>query len=106
MNRIERFQKMVEQFPGSEVPRFSLAQAYFEADRLEEAAATFEEVIELKPDYMMAWVLRTRALIGLERFEAALAVCERALALAIEQDHQDPRIDCELMLEEIREELG
>jgi tetratricopeptide (TPR) repeat protein len=103
--RIDRFKAMVAQFPQSEVPRFSLGQAYMEAGQLEEAAKTFTEVTDIKSDFMMAWVLRTRALIGLERFEDALPICQHALQLAIDQDHQDPKIDCELMLEEIQEEI-
>ena len=104
--KIERFEGMVAQFPSSEVPRFSLAQAYMDADRLDEADAMLQSVIEIKADFMMAWILRGRALMGLERFEDARAVVTEALALAKAQDHRDPQIDCELMLEELEEILS
>lgn len=103
--KIQRFQQMVERFPESELPRFSLAQAYLDAEQYSDAERTFAEVIGLKPDYMMAWVHRTQALMAMDEFEAAKPVCERAIELAREQDHQGPLADCEYLLEEIVEEL-
>lgn len=102
---IERFRAMVERFPNSEVPRYSLAMAYLDAEQVEEAEAELAEITRIKPSYMMAWVQRTRALMTLERFESAREVCQQAIRLATEQNHQGPLMDCEMLLEEIEEEL-
>jgi Flp pilus assembly protein TadD len=104
-DRIERFQKLVEQFPSSELPLFSLGQAYLEADRFEEAVATFDRILTNKPDYMMAHVHRAQALFQLDRLEEAREACRAAIALAIAQDHVGPREDCEDLLAEIEAEL-
>lgn len=104
--RIARFQKMVEQFPGSELPRFSLGQALLEAGRFDEAADTFAEVARINPSYMMAFVHRTRALMELERWSDAAEACRTAISLAVAQGHSGPRAECEMMLAEIEDELG
>ena len=99
--RIAKWQAMATQFPKSELPRFSLAKAYLEAQRLEEAAEAFAEVGRLKPDFMMAFVHRAEALMALGRNDEARAACERGLELAIAQHHSGPQEDCERMLEEL-----
>ena len=101
--RIQRFEAMVKQFPESELPRFSLAQAYAAADRLEEAERAYAGCSALKPDWMMAWLGRAEALVALGRYEEARPVAERALALAVAQSHQEPKAACEALLERIDE---
>lgn len=104
--RIDRCRALVAQFPDSELPRFSLGQALLEAGRFEEAAATFAEVAAIKPDYMMAHVHRTRALMELERWSDARDACRAAIQLAIAQGHSGPRMECEQLLGEIEDELA
>jgi tetratricopeptide (TPR) repeat protein len=104
--RIEKFLGMVEQFPDSELPRFSLGQAYVEAGRYEDAERTFAEVARINPTYMMAWVHRAQALCELERWADAKQACEEAIRLAVAQGHSGPKMECEQLLEEIEEELG
>ena len=103
--RIQRFSDLSSRFPDSEVPRFSLAQAYQDHGDLELAAQTYGEVTNLKEDFMLAWIERARCLVGLERYEEAKPHAEKGLALAVAQGHQEPRSDCEALLEEIEEEI-
>lgn len=105
-DRIARFRKMADQFPTSELPRFSLGQALLEARRWGEAEETFAEVIRINPSYMMAFVHRTRALMELERWSDAADACRTAISLAISQGHSGPRAECEQLLAEIEDELG
>ena len=102
---IPRYEALVEAFPTSEVPRFSLACAYMEANRYEDAEAAFAAAIDIKPDYLMAWVQRARVLVTLEREEAAAEVCRHAMGLAQAQGHRGPLEDCEAILEEIEGDL-
>jgi tetratricopeptide (TPR) repeat protein len=103
--RIDKFSRLATQFPNSEVPHFSLAQAYRDAGRYEEAQATFGLVTDLKGEFMLAWIERARCLIALERYEEARPIAQRGYELAISQGHQEPKLDCEALLEEIEEEL-
>ena len=104
--RIEKFYDLVQRFPDSEVPRFSLAQAYRDAGRYEDAEKAYSDVIAIKSDFMLAWIERARCLISLERYEDAEPIARQGLALAVAQGHQEPRIDCEALLEEIEEEIS
>ena len=104
--RLVKFQSMVQRFPDSEVPRFSLAQVLFEAGRFDECQATAAEVVRLRPDFLMAWLLRARSLALLERWTEAQPIAEHARGLAIAQHHSEPRADAEALLEEIAAELG
>ncbi len=107
MSDIARYQAMVERFPNSEVPRYSLAKALRDEGRDDDALAQFEEICaRVKPDFMMAWVHRTELLVAMERYDDALPVCRQAIQLATDQDHRGPLMDCEALLEEIEEELA
>lgn len=106
MSRIDKFKALAEQFPTSEVPLFSLGQAYYEDERFEEAADAFGRVIELKPDYMMAYILLGQSAMRLSQYERAREAIVQARDLAISQDHEEPLEDCNELLEEIDEELG
>lgn len=105
MTKIERYESMVARFPQSEVPRYSLACAYREAGRIEDALTEFAEIMRIKPDFMMAWVHTTELLVGLERYDEARPICTAAIALAKAQDHSGPLMDCETLLDEIESEL-
>ncbi len=105
-DRIEKFEQMVTRFPTSEVPRYSLATAYVDAGRLEDAARTFGEVTTLRPDFLMAWVGQARTLVQLERFAEARPLAVEARRLAIAQGHSEPRSESEALLDEIERELG
>ena len=103
--RIQKFFQLAERFPESEVPRFSLAQAYRDAGQYEQAELAFQAVTDIKADFMLAWIERARCLVALERYEDAKPIAEYGLQLAIDQFHEEPKLDCEALLEEIEEEL-
>jgi protein O-GlcNAc transferase len=56
--------------------------ALLEIDCFEEALASYDKAIALKPDFASAHVNRSYALKALHRFAEAMASCNRALALA------------------------
>ncbi|NUN14211.1 MAG: molecular chaperone DnaJ [Myxococcales bacterium] len=102
---MSRFQAMIRAWPTSELPRFSLGQTYFDAGMFELAESTFAELCEMKPDYMMAYVLRTKALAELSRYLEARQTCRTAIRLAQEQNHRSVLAECEWLLAEIESEL-
>jgi len=105
-SRIAKWRKLADAYPDNELPRISLGQAYLEAKRYDEAERTFGEVNLLQPDHMTSWIHRGQALMSLGRFEEARDLVKKGLELAVAQGHTGPRADCEMMLEEIAEELG
>jgi len=105
VNKLAKFLEMKERFPQSEMPRWSIATYYEENEQYEEAIAEFLELVELKPDYCVAFLHLGSCLIEEERFEEAIKALEQAHALALEQSHDAPRIEAEMLLENAREEL-
>ena len=100
-DKIARWQSVVEQSPDDELARFTLAKACMSAGRLDEAKDHFARAIELQADWMMAHILLARCHVELDEGAQAKPVLARARQLAIEQDHGDPLIEIDEMLEEI-----
>ena len=63
--------------PVSSTAHFSLARAYLNAGRLEEAIAEFDLVLDLSADQLGAWFWRGAALLMKGDYEAALISIER-----------------------------
>ncbi|MBI3076618.1 MAG: tetratricopeptide repeat protein, partial [Deltaproteobacteria bacterium] len=77
--KIEMYREQIRQRPENVLARFSLGQVLMKAERFEEAAGVWEELLGLKRDYLMAWVLYGRTLIHLgRRGEARRALEEHA----------------------------
>jgi hypothetical protein len=102
--KIDRFAALKAKMPQSELPRWSLAQAYEEAGRTLDAFREYGELVTLKPDYCLAW-LRLGAIAMHEL--ADLAVAREALTearrLAVAQGHNAPRLEVDALLEELEE---
>lgn len=101
MSDIEKFESMVGQFPDRPVARFSLAKAYQEAGKLEEAVREYEQAVALRSDWMAAWILLGKLQLELQRQEAAIQSFRKAKELAIEQDHEGPLMEMNDMLESL-----
>jgi len=104
-SKIARFEKLKAQFPDSEMPRWSLATAYEDAGRFDEAITEFEGLVALKPDYCVAFLHLGACLIEEERYEEAITALEEGRRLAIEQGHLAPKSEAEMLLERAREEM-
>jgi tetratricopeptide (TPR) repeat protein len=98
-SRIARFSELKARMPNSELPRWSLAQALEAASDLPAAIAEYRELVQLKPDYCMAW-LRLGALLSAqaEAGREAREALERAVSLARAQGHEAPRTEAAQLL--------
>jgi len=96
--RIKRFSAMKAQFPQSEMPRWSLATTYEDADRFQEAIAEFRELVAIKPDYCVAFLHLGSCLIEEEAYDEAIAALEEAKRLAVAQGHDEPRLKAEALI--------
>jgi Flp pilus assembly protein TadD len=101
MSTIDRWEKTVATQPNNELARFSLAKALFDAGRFAEAREHFAFALARKPDWMVVQILLGRCELSLGNTAAARTAFERALRLAIEQDHQGPRAEMEQLLAEL-----
>jgi len=101
--KIARFQDLKTKMPTSELPRWTLAQAYEEAERLAEAEAEYVELVALKADYCMAWVRLGAVRLGLGRPADAREPLETAIRLARAQGHEAPRMEAMKILDEVDE---
>ena len=98
---IARYEKMVEQFPDNELARFSLGKALFDAGDFARAEEHFKAALEKKPDWMVVQILIGKCEVALGHKTSAKAAFERALRLAIEQNHEGPQMEMEQMIAEL-----
>jgi hypothetical protein len=100
--KIARFTDLKQRMPTSELPRWSLAEAYEAANEHALARAEYEALVALKPDYCLAWLrLGTLLLRVFEDEAAARKALLEARRLAVEQGHNAPRIEADLLLAEL-----
>jgi len=100
-SRSAQFAALVAQQPDNELFRFSLAQALLAENRAAEAVPHFETCAHKKADWMMPRILLGKALAGLGRRAEARPWLEAALALAVEQSHEDPERELRALLAEL-----
>ena len=62
-SRIDQFKKMAADDPNNELGHFSLGRAYLEAGIYDNAASSFERVIEINPNMSRAYQLLASALL-------------------------------------------
>jgi Flp pilus assembly protein TadD len=101
-SRTAQFQSLVEKQPENELFRFSLAQALLAEGRSAEAIPHFELCVAKKPDWMMPRILLGKLLLSLDRRAEARSLLEQALALAIEQHHEDPERELRAILADLK----
>lgn len=97
--KIDRFRKMVEANPDNELARYSLGAALFESGQHDEAEKHLAAALVLKPDWVMAYILRSRCLMQLQRLDEVRALLEAGRAHSIEQGHEGPVEEIDDLLE-------
>lgn len=97
---VGRFSTLVAQQPENELFRFSLAQALLKENRAAEALPHLQQCAEKKTDWMIPRILLGKTLLQLGRKDEARPWLERALALAVEQNHEDPERELRALLQE------
>lgn len=91
--RSQQFDALVRANPENELYRFSLAQALERDGRGADAIAHYEWCRARKADWMVPRILLGKLLIAAGRREEAKVVLSEALALAIDQQHEDPETE-------------
>lgn len=100
--RILQFTKLVEQHPGNEMFRFSLAQALENAGQIDPALEQYQLCVQAKADWMMPRIILGKLLLKNGNQDEARPLLEDALKLAIDQDHEDPAAELQEILSDLR----
>jgi tetratricopeptide (TPR) repeat protein len=98
---IERWSRLLAEYPDHELARFSLGKAYFDAGQFELAAEQFQRAVARKADWMAAHILLGRCQMHLGQREAAVATLQHAHHLARVQNHQGPLAETAELLREL-----
>lgn len=80
--RIAQFENMTSADPDNEMAHFSLGNAYIETKRFEDAAQSFQRVIELNPQMSKAYQLGGLALVECGRTDEAGSMLSEGYLLA------------------------
>jgi predicted Zn-dependent protease len=84
MGRVEQLLEFIRQNPNDPFPRYALALEHKNAERLDDAAQIFAELIAAFPDYTASYLHAGQTLAKAGRsdearavFEAGLSACDR-----------------------------
>lgn len=97
-DRIAKALALFQKFPGNDLSRFSLAQAYFDAGDYANAAEHLRPLCAKKSDWMVVHILLGKCLLHTGQHDEANKLLEHALQLAITQHHDGPREELEELL--------
>lgn len=100
--RVTQFAALAERQPENELFRFSLAQALLDAQRDAEAVPHLEFCVQKKTDWMLPRILLGKLHLKAGRSAEARPLLETALALAIAQDHEDPAMELQAILADLK----
>ena len=97
--RIDALLGFIRQSPADPFPRYALALEYKNAGRLEEARASFDELMSLRPDYTATYLHAGGVLSSLGRRAEARTVFERGLAACARSGDAHARGELEAALD-------
>jgi len=104
-DRIARFENMVVADPSNDMAHFSLGSAYFDAERYEEAATSFNRCIALNPDMTRAMELGGSAYLKIKKIDAAQSLLEQGYAQAASRGEKRVQDGIEELLKEANLEI-
>lgn len=89
--RIARFEHMAQADPDNDMAHFSLGNAYLQAGRFAEAAASFQRCVELNADMSKAYQLAGEAMIKAGWIDQAVEILNRGYEVASGKGDLMPR---------------
>jgi len=89
--RITQFENMTRADPENDMAHFSLGNAYAQAGRFADAAASFKRCLELNPDMSKAYQLAGEALINSDRDDEAVQILDAGYRVAAAAGDLMPR---------------
>jgi Fe-S cluster biosynthesis and repair protein YggX len=103
--RIAQFENMAQADPENEMAHYSLAGAYAQAGRHEDAAASYRRAIGLVPDFSKAYQLAAESLIELGEEDQAAGVLTQGYEIAARNGDVMPKNAMAALLEKLGKPL-
>ena len=100
-DRISLLEEKISRNPEQIFLRYSLGQALFDSRDYKAASDQFKRCVEVKSDWMMACLFVAKAELELGHLESSREFLVKTIELAKEQDHDDPRLEAEKILQQI-----
>ena len=101
MAQQDYFQNKVNEAPENKLFRFSLAKILFDKTLFLEAIPHLRKCVELENNWMLARILLGKAYLQTGQYNEAKASLTKALDLAIEQKHEDPKTEILKLLDDL-----
>lgn len=101
MDRIETFKTFISRSPADPFPRYGLAMEYKGAQRLDDAWATFQELLTDFPDYVPTYLMAGGTLVALSRTEEAAEIFRKGIEVSGRKGDSHARKELETALAEI-----
>ncbi|MCA9298417.1 MAG: Fe(2+)-trafficking protein [Phycisphaerales bacterium] len=99
--RIEQFEHMCREDPDNDMAHFSLGNAYQQAGRFDDAAASFARCITLNPGLSKAYQLASECLIAIDRTDDAREILTEGYRTAASRGDVLPRDAMKTLLEQL-----
>ena len=99
---VARWTRLVEQQPANELARFSLGKAWFDAGNFSAAKEHLALALAKKPDWMVVQILLGKCHSALGDTAGARTAFDRALQLAIAQNHEGPQAELQQLLADLK----
>ncbi len=78
---LQTYEAMLVRWPGDRIALFGRGNALYAAHRIDAAAQAWQATVDAHPAFADAWNNLAQALLDLQRYDAARAAIDRALAL-------------------------
>jgi thioredoxin-like negative regulator of GroEL len=106
MNEIVALQQIVQQDPANAFARYGLAMVYLNQGDSEAAIGELARVIERDPDYVPAFHMSGRTLIGQQRAEEAINILLQGIAAAKRTGNSHAADEMQSLIEALVPELA
>ena len=95
---LEEIASKVAKSPDNLLYRFSFAQKLSAQGQNEEAIEQLEECVAQRGDWMIAFLLKAKLEIGLDKKSDAISSLQKTIELAKVQAHDDPLLEAQELL--------
>jgi Fe-S cluster biosynthesis and repair protein YggX len=103
--RIAQFRKMASDDPENELGHFRLGQLLMEAEKYDDAIASFCKTLELSPQFSKVYQLLATCLLKVNRRQEAIEILGNGWKIADERGDKMPRDEMGKMLKELGEPI-
>jgi predicted Zn-dependent protease len=100
-NRLQELLARIEKHPTNVLDRFVLAKMYHDNMMWNEAIQVCQEILHLKPDYLVVEIMLGESFLKTGQFSLARDALHVAKELATRQNHMGMIPEIEALLEEI-----